>query len=266
MASNFLDSIRGLDEISPILICGAARSGTRMMTDLLNEHPQIAIQEEMHAKTIEKYFALLDDIDEIFNHYSERKGRRLDSSWNSTKHVLTHAFLACANKKKAVGQSKDLLFHGIKTPGYERYLPEFEKAFEKTPPYYIYCIRSVDKVWRSWKSMGYLNDIGVFRTRYQRSLRQAIKMKSSVGDRFVLFHLDEFIAAENKSKFIYEAIFSKLGFTEKEGLIESMQFLPHRNSIQNRGSQYVEDSELEDEMQLLMGCSKIIEYRGILNK
>lgn len=264
MNDNLLDAIQNLDNISPVIICGAARSGTRMMTDLLNEHPRIAIQEEMHAKTVEKYFSLLEGIDEVFDHYSERKGRRLDASWNGMKHALTHTFFTAANKKDPVGHGKDLLFHGIKTPGYERYLTEFEKAFEKTPPYYVYCMRSVDKVWRSWKSMGYLNDLELFRTRYQRSIRQAIKIKNTAKERFVLFNLDDFIAVEDKSRFVYENVFSKMGFSESEGLIESVQFTPNRNSIKNRGEKYIEDSGLEGEMQLLIGCDKINEYKHLL--
>ncbi len=140
MNKNFLESLEGLKKTTPVIVCGAARSGTRMMTDILNTHKNILIQEEMHANTIESYFNMLRNIDDVFDSYSERKGYQLDTHWNNSKHILSHVFFATAGKKKTTNNTKEITFHGIKTPGYERYFPELEDAFSHTPPIYIYIV------------------------------------------------------------------------------------------------------------------------------
>lgn len=63
---------------TPISVSGVARSGTRMISDILNQHPEIEIESEMHAKTLEAYFEFLDRTQANFDHYSERKGFVLD--------------------------------------------------------------------------------------------------------------------------------------------------------------------------------------------
>ncbi|WP_242523999.1 sulfotransferase [Microbulbifer salipaludis] len=257
----FLNGLEESKEINPIIVCGAARSGTRMVTDLLNEHPEIAVQEEMHAKTIESFFAFLKNVDDVYDHYSERKGRRLDGSWNLSKAAFAHTFFACANKKDCIGTNKSLKFHGIKTPGYERYFEEFESVFSTLLPHYVYCVRPVAKVWRSWRSMGYLSDLEVFKIRYQRSLRQAIKIKASAASRFVLFDLESFVESDNKEQFVHDNLFSRLGFGEKSVRLASISSLPNRNSLKNRGREYVKDEALQEEVALLEGCTKIREFK-----
>ncbi|WP_445157484.1 sulfotransferase [Halomonas sp. E14] len=264
--SNLIESLLSAKNIKPLIICGAARSGTRMITDLLNEHKNIAIQEEMHAKTIEKYFDFVDDVQSVFDHYSERKGYRLDQSWIFSKSILTHAFFACANKKEMEGSKKELKYHGIKTPGYERYMPYFEKLFLDSPPVYIYCMRDVANVWRSWKSMGYLDDIAVFTRRYERSLRQAVKIKQQVGTRFLVFDLDAFIVAEKKSEFIEKNILRKMELPVDENYCESVNQTPNRNSIVKRGKNYVADEYLEREVISLKENQKIQAYKETLLK
>jgi len=294
MKSNFDNELYNLNNVTPLIVCGPARSGTRMMTDLLNLHPQIAIQDEMYSKVIEEYFKFLDNIDELFNEYANRKGRRLDQSWHNSKHILTHTFLSlftkskssndiaekerlndklihakkmlthvflgCANKNHELAENKELLFHGIKTPGYERYMPQFEDLFQQTPPYYIYCLREVDKVWRSWKSLGYLNDIELFHTRYLRSLRQANKIRKKVGDRFILFELDKYISSPEKNVFLYDNIFSKLGFQS----LDSIEEISNRNSIRKAGARYIEDSDTMKEMKFLLDSKDINKYKEAL--
>ena len=162
-----VDNLTKLKDITPLIICGAARSGTRMMTDIVNTHPEITVQEEMHAKTIEAFFKLKETIDENFKHYSDRKGVDLSKHWNASKGSLLLSYFTFANKKTEIGHGKSLKMYGIKTPGYERYMSEFEDVFENQLPYYIYCLRNPSSVWRSWKSLGYLVDYEVFLNRYK---------------------------------------------------------------------------------------------------
>ena len=72
--SNYIDAVKSVEGIKPIIICGAARSGTRMLTDILNFYSNVAIQDKLHAKPIENYFEFIDVIASSFDYYSKRKG------------------------------------------------------------------------------------------------------------------------------------------------------------------------------------------------
>lgn len=60
---------RRSNNLTPLIISGVARSGTRMATDLLNVHPKVVIQEEMYGKLFEKYFSFVKEADQIFTSY-----------------------------------------------------------------------------------------------------------------------------------------------------------------------------------------------------
>lgn len=261
---NFLDGYKSIKKITPIIVCGMARSGTRMLTDLLNNHDQIAIQNEMHAKTIEAFFVLKKEVDGVFAHYEKKEDRRKNKNWLKSQNILLHTFFASANKKGILGYGKNISFHGIKTPGYERYFSEFEDIFGLKPPFYIYCIRRPDKVWRSWKSIGYLIDFKVFQQRYLRSLRQAQRIKRAAPKRFVIFNLDNYIETDNQHSFIQERIFKRIGIKDILNYKDIMVTTPNRNALKNKGSKYIEDKQIKQEMKLLIKNKEIIERRKAL--
>lgn len=258
----YVDNLENIAYVKPVIICGNARSGTRMMTDIANTHPHVAVQEEMHAKTIEAYFEFTRTIDENFSSYSERKGHYLADHWDAHKKSLTLAFLSFANKKEMIGQGKSINYYGIKTPGFERYFSEFETLFN-SEALYIYCVRNPVSVWRSWKSMGYLNDIEVFKNRYSRSIRQAIKIKRQAEDRLAVFNLDEFISAKDKGEYVSQNIFEKLAL---EGLFDKTKIssLDNRNSMQNRGVKPREEESFLSEKEYLEKDESIRKFRDIL--
>ncbi|MDI4637448.1 MULTISPECIES: sulfotransferase [Halomonadaceae] len=258
-----LDKILG--SVSPLIVCGAARSGTRMVTDILNNHPSFVVEEEMHAKTMEAFFRFLNEVDDNFDSYSSRKGRRLDAHWESMKPLFFHFFMKSANKKESLDVSSNVMFHGIKTPGFERYFNEFESVFSRRPPSYVYCVRDAALVWRSWKSLGFLNDFDVFRRRYVRSLRQACKIKKNADGRLVVFDLDQYVATETKNSFINARLVGPLLGYERnlESDIE-YDLVENRNSIGRRGQQYCYDKVLKNEMKSLCEDEDIIQYKSIL--
>ncbi|GAB5388791.1 MAG: hypothetical protein Alpg2KO_17590 [Alphaproteobacteria bacterium] len=261
---NMLDALHSLKQITPLIICGAARSGTRMMTDLINRHPEVAIQEEMHAKTIEAFFRFTEEVDAIFASYSERKGRPLEGHWMRSRHMLTHAMLVSANKSSLYGRGKPIRFHGIKTPGYERYFDQFDKAFATTPPRYIYCMRDPGKVWRSWQAMEYVDDYATFEARYIRSLRQANRIRRRAPDRLVVFDLEAYIAATDKGEHVARNILSPLGLDTPDSLRQSLSATENRNSLANHGRSYAQAPELEEQMAALRNNPKLIEQRDLL--
>jgi hypothetical protein len=203
-------------EWEPIVVCGAARSGTRMIADILNRHAEIDIEAEMHAKTAEAYFAFLDSVRMNFEHYTERKGVPQDLHWQKVQHTLHHVFFATAGKKVTRRTTdKTIRYHGLKTPGYERYFVNFEQMFPVTKPLYIYAKRNVGAVWRSWVAREFTSDLEEFRRRYERSLRQALKIRRSAPDRFALFDLDSYIASADKPDFVARNVLDPLRIPHK---------------------------------------------------
>lgn len=262
---NLVSELSSVEGITPIIVCGAARSGTRMITDILNTHPEIAIQNEMHADTVEAYFKMIDVVTNTFIHHSERKGKFLGDLWEKSRTGLTHAFLASACKKGPVGKQKDnLKYHGIKTPGFERYFDQFENAFSGNSPKYVYCVRAPEKVWPSWVALGYLDDVDVFHRRYLRSLRQANKIKSKASDRFSVFDLDAFVDSDDKAKFLHDEIFSKIGILDSKEYSSEFLTLPNRNSLERAGKPPVSALRLETEVAMLKKCDRIKEQRSKL--
>ncbi len=262
MLKMFIDYLEAMSEITPVVVCGAARSGTRMMTDILNSHPTIAIQEEMHAITAEAFFRLVDTVDENFSYYSERKGACLDAHWQKHKFHLAIAFFSFACKKSLVGHGKDITHFGFKTPGYERYFQNFEKIFNARAKY-IYCVRNPQSVWRSWKSLGFLDDVELFLSRYRRSLRQAIKMKNGSSSRMVVFQLDDYINANDKSSFVQTTVFNRLDLPLISEL-STVENLENRNSAERRNAELAQDERTLIEMERVAKDEKIIEFREVL--
>lgn len=258
---NFIDSLRETRRLRPLLVCGAARSGTRMATDLLNLHPNVAVQNEMHGETFEAYLQLVRSVDDTFARHSERKGRPLGLAWEAAKAELAHTFLAAASKRAATGQGKDLLLHGIKTPGYERFFGEFEQLFPGLEASAVYCLRSVDKVWRSWFSLGYVDDVELFRRRYERSLRHAVAIRRRIGERFVLFDLDDYAATTDLPDWVSRRLFGPLGLPVTDGLAEAIRELPNRNALVRTGNEAATGDRMEEEMAMLRGLESIREYR-----
>lgn len=258
---SLVDGLARTRRITPIIVCGAARSGTRMAADLLNIHDRIAVQNEMFAEVWESYLRMLADIDRTFSEHESRNGKKIDVHWRNLKGGLTHAFFAAACKKRGTGQGKDLRFHGIKTPGFERYFVQFEKIFSKHPPLYVYCLRSAGKVWRSWHSLGYLDSVSDFRRRYERSLRQAGKIKRRAGDRFILFDLDAFVSATDKHEHLKEQLFLPMGLKVGRRYKNLFNHAPNRNSMKRFGVESKRDERVELEMRELDEHPGILELR-----
>lgn len=205
--------------LKPLVVTGVARSGTRMVSDILLSSQQIVLEDEMHAKTLEAFIEMIDKVDANFDYYSILKGKRLDHGWAKMKPSLFRVFLNSASKgpqlitSKSLDDSSSPVYYGIKTPGYERYYESFEKLFAPEKVLYIYCIRNAISVWRSWLARGFLDDVNLFLVRYKRSLRQALKIVRLSQGRIAIFNLDSYIALTSEAdreNFFAQAIIEKL--------------------------------------------------------
>lgn len=259
------DHLKETRSLVPVIVCGVARSGTRMIADILNRHTEIEIEAEMHAKTIEAYFEFLKQVQSNFDHYSGRKGFALDKHWKRNQRALHHMFFATAGKDAAPVQERGICrYHGLKTPGYERYFEEFESMFHPVKPLYIYAIRRVGPVWRSWVTRQFTDDPELFRRRYERSLRQALKIRRSARDRFAVFDLDAYIAAEDQQAYVNTEILRKLGIADLEEW--PTLGVPNTNSASALGLELVQTPDLEQQMADLEADERLTLYRRKLLK
>jgi len=253
---NYECLVQGNNPLTPVVIGGVARSGTRMIADILSQHKHFRVEDEMHDKSIEAYFNFLDTVQANFDHYSERKGRRLDRNWKNNKIFLHHIFLSVGAKNQTTTPFvKDIHYHAFKTPGHKRYFEQFEKIFSPVKPLYIYAIRDVGAVWRSWVTREFTNEVDLFKSRYERSLRQALKIKRNAPGRFALFDLEAYINTEHQQNFIRRTILDKL-------LIEDLVVWPENgieniNSASALGLELHSDPQLKAEMKSLQSNEKI---------
>lgn len=245
--SDFVEEARGW---TPVIICGAARSGTRMISDIMNQHSKVHIEGEMHAQTMKAYLNMLSQVDQVFRHYSEKNNRVLDEHWMAVRPALHHLFFATACKATNLKRNKaNIEYHGIKTPGYEKFFRHFERIFSSTPPLYIYAIRDAGSVWRSWKLRGYDTSVESFTERYLRSLREAISIKEGAPSRFVAFNLDDYIAATDKPTHIAGSILKPLGMDDMIAWPDGG--MGNRNSTQKRGETLPDDDVTQKEVAML---------------
>jgi hypothetical protein len=246
--------------LTPLILCGVARSGTRMISDILNAHPNILVEAEMHAKTIEAYFAFLDQVQQNFDHYSARKGYALDKHWQRSQTDLHHLFFATAGKRRtSLEPGTEIKYHGLKTPGYERYFEQFEAMFKRQPPLYVYALRQPGAVWRSWVTRGFDASFDTFLTRYQRSLRQALAIKTAAPERLALFNLDAYIAADDKPSFVTREVLEKLDLPAFKVWPEGG--VANNNSARALGLTLVDSPEITAQIAQLNADRKIRVYR-----
>ena len=215
-----VNSLQHLRDAVPLIVTGVARSGTRMVSDVLSFSDHILLEKEMHLRSFEAILKMFEDVDHNFEHYSILKNQTLDGGYKHAKSTLFKATLNTVSKGPPASLNKLLnnhegviKYYGIKTPGFERYFSSFEKLFAPQSPLYIYCIRNVESVWRSWLAREFLTDVNVFLSRYKRSLRQVLKIKKTCPERLAIFNLDEFISKDENSKGDYftDVVFNQLG-------------------------------------------------------
>lgn len=261
----FVDEISAARKFTPLIVCGMARSGTRMITDLLNRFDEVAIQPEMHAATLDAYLEMTESISGTYSYYSEKKGRNLAKYWERFQPALAFCFLALGNKKGPVGRGKKISYLGIKTPSYEHKFDAFEQIFHHgQAPLYVYCMRRPKKVWASWKSLGYEQEVGVFSRRYRRSLKKALRISESCRGRFALFDLDSYLAAQEKRQWVIDHVLAPLVLSVEMPNDFIPDAVPNRNSLERAGKPRLLDRETRLELDALKSCPELVELRNRL--
>ena len=229
----------------PIFITGVARSGTRTVANVLSSSEHIVLEREIHDKSIEALISMFENVDHNFKHYSSLReyARPLDTSYKLGKSTLFKASLNTISKgppqslaKLSNKNQNAVKFYGVKTPGFERYFKSFEQILYPQRPVYIYCIRDVENVWRSWLARNFLSDANLFLRRYKRSLRQALTIKRTCPQRLSVFNLDEYSTKNeiSKARYFTDVVFNHLSI---EPIVWPKEGFKNTNSAANNGIQ-----------------------------
>lgn len=156
------------DKEAPIIICGAPRSGTRMLVRILDLHPQLVVTNEFPFDCMGAALNLFSRLDGYMAEWPDRSEK---VEWLSSRADMMIDIWLGASSAYTREKAKNARRFANKTPGNEHFFEDFEKLFAACRPSYIFCVRHPERVLKSLKNMPWNN----------RSLRANWKMwKSSV--------------------------------------------------------------------------------------
>jgi hypothetical protein len=188
-------SLKSFDKIKfPIFIVGCPRSGTTLLQQMLDAHPDIAIAPETHfvrnfylkqnsygdlSQEI-NYYRLVDDIIALpefsemrlnAEHFREA-AEKIEKSYAAIFRLILQQFASIKNAR----------IIGEKTPNHLLYMPILEKFFPDAR--FIHIIRDPRAVVNSWRNVPWSNgnvgnDAEVWR-RYMKTARLSLPSKSPI--------------------------------------------------------------------------------------
>ncbi len=137
---------------NPLIIFGMPRSGTTMLTNICNCHPDIYITDEMTLSIYKGLFEFSKTVSDTYEKYPHfARPARL---WSERKANLVFEVWKNANKSPADEQRfNKAQIIGNKTPRAEVFYKKLDRLFGENKPKYIYCLRDAYKVMRSLKNM-----------------------------------------------------------------------------------------------------------------
>ena len=194
------------------VICGMPRCGTRQFTDFLSKDERICIQGEIKTSLIPYMHDLLLRADSEYDSGKQQKyfnRKRYDA--------VIQLFSLFSKGAKAVKPSASL--HGFKTPNAElcykelcsMILPSVDRLI------FFYCIRHIKDCFLSLSAMPWFNRTPEqFIARYIKSLKTAIKINQKTKKErskisIYILHLDDFIAAEDKARWLISKLYDPIG-------------------------------------------------------
>ena len=180
---------------SPIIICGAARSGTTFIWQLLNEHPDIVLSDEFFIYKTPSMMKWFDEMREAFGSLTAR------GDWKPRKAAIMRSLWYYTSQPARAEAGLISRRWGNKTPGSELYIDFYEDVFEQWPPQYIYCMRNPKNVFLSVRNMAWGKRVHIRGQvkRYIESVRAMEAFKKRVPERMLIFQVDR-VASELESR------------------------------------------------------------------
>ncbi|MGY6532503.1 sulfotransferase [Glycocaulis sp.] len=193
-------SFSSRDKVTPLIIAGRPRAGTRYLTDVLNRFEDVAIQSEIPNPVMAAIHRFFRDTDNYYRGAgdSEERGERGPgelAAWQSKKTSLMFALWIGGAQAKPKGLDKPLRYFGYKRPKHEDYFDFYEKVFDQSPPVHIFCVRNFVDNYLSISSRWPGRDVEEVADEYLAALAVYRRMVKRAPGRVLLFNLDDHIAA-----------------------------------------------------------------------
>ncbi|MCK0753254.1 sulfotransferase [Chromohalobacter japonicus] len=199
--------------VTPVVICGMGRSGTRNVADNIAKHPLVQIYGEIPPNIMDSFLEFFFRTNSAFLKSPFGKG------WADRKNEFFFDCLNNISKEKIEFKKDGRKYVGYKSPNHERFFNKIEQCFsgEEVKPCYIYCIRDALSCWQSYKSMEWNKlDVEGFIEQYVESVNFYFSMLDKFEKRVVLFNLNEYKTCNDKEAYFKYSILRNIGMSEPD--------------------------------------------------
>lgn len=215
------------DTVTPLIVAGPQRSGTRFVTNVLNSVPEVTIQDEIRDSVMLSLVNLAKTCDKVYS-LSHRKSR--SENWDFTKRDFMFAAWANLTQGKRKKITSDCLFYGYKTPFHEMYFDFYNAFFAPIRPKYVCCVRLFIDNYLSVHARWPEKSIVSVAKKYVQSLRQLRYMKETRPDDVFFFFLDDY--KKIGFQYLRERIFDPLGLSDLVAAKRKAEQGPANASVQ----------------------------------
>jgi hypothetical protein len=192
---------------TPLIVAGPPRSGTRFVTNILNQFPGVGIEGEIPGPVIDRLSRVVRKCDAIYadpelgadQHWAIKKPEFMFSSW---------AALSKSPRRRKRGNR----YYGYKSPYHEAFFDFYSRYFSPARPKYVCCIRAFEPHLLSVKARWSNRPAVYIAARYLLSLRQIRRMKRRAPEDVLLFFLDDYVAIG--PEYLVATLFHPLGLSD----------------------------------------------------
>lgn len=176
----------------PVIVCGAPRSGTAMIRNLIGSHPDIVFSNEFPLERLPSVEPLFDEYARLF-HQAPYRG-----DWAPRKAQLMRWLWFAGSSPARLEAGLSSRRFGNKTPWAELATDFYDDAFEVAPPRYVYTLREGGRVILSRLNMPWGRPPSIHRQldRYKESVRAMERFRRRAGDRLFVVQLDRGLDTE----------------------------------------------------------------------
>ena len=203
---------------SPIIVCGAARSGTTFIWRLLDSHPEIAMSDEFFIYKTPSLVPFFQEMNTAFDSLVNR------GDLGTRKAQIMRMLWFYTSNEHGMKKGMTARRYGNKTPGAEHYISFYDDVFEKYPPLYIYILRKGKDLFLSVRNTewGKNANINGLTKRYIDSIKTIEAFQNMSPETLFMLQLDKISQNEEDRLRMTKRL---LDFIGEEIVEEMMPFL-----------------------------------------
>jgi hypothetical protein len=182
--------------VTPLIILGRQRAGTRFLTEILNSFDEVSIQGELPNPVMRTAKRCIQDIERFYATAAKsggEKDQREYKGWLRKKEDLIFSMWEHAGQSSRTRYHARTRYFGYKRPNNESYFRFYEQSFRHRKPIYVYCTRNFVENYLSIVSRWPERSIQRVSSEYIESTMQYHRMVAHAPARVLLFNLDDYI-------------------------------------------------------------------------